>query len=182
MAASFSDDEEYTIPLKDKRVFGAGIKRKRVHFVPATHDGDEAVPTSTANRRALLGTRESAAERYLRIVLKGEEEKKKIDREREAEPQNLEPKALLASKGRGKIAEGSLHSINRTLSNIPSKVMTKAGAQHHLSESDHHPLTPSPTTATTNTEHAESEYEHSLASPDHSLDALNSSPPPMCPI
>lgn len=29
-------DDEYTIPLQDQRVFGAGIKRKRVHFIAST--------------------------------------------------------------------------------------------------------------------------------------------------
>ncbi|KAI9886252.1 MAG: hypothetical protein M1823_001923 [Watsoniomyces obsoletus] len=29
-----NEDDEYLIPLKDQRVFGAGLKRKRVHFVP----------------------------------------------------------------------------------------------------------------------------------------------------
>ncbi|KAH7054516.1 hypothetical protein B0J12DRAFT_570784 [Macrophomina phaseolina] len=33
---SDSDDETYTIPIKDQRYFGAGLKRKRVKFVPAS--------------------------------------------------------------------------------------------------------------------------------------------------
>ncbi|KAL1646937.1 hypothetical protein SLS58_003073 [Diplodia intermedia] len=33
---STSDDETYTIPIKDQRYFGAGLKRTRVKFVPAS--------------------------------------------------------------------------------------------------------------------------------------------------
>ncbi|KAF2461103.1 hypothetical protein BDY21DRAFT_334335 [Lineolata rhizophorae] len=57
-----SDDETYTIPLKDQRAFGAGIKRKRIAFVPASD------PTSAAGApRDIDGA--SVADRYLEIVL-----------------------------------------------------------------------------------------------------------------
>ncbi|KAH0536025.1 hypothetical protein FGG08_007074 [Glutinoglossum americanum] len=42
--ANNEDDDEYFIPLQDQRVFGAGLKRKRVHFVPATENGPQASP------------------------------------------------------------------------------------------------------------------------------------------
>ena len=57
------DGEEYIIPLQDQRVFGAGIKRKRVQFVPAATDSSQPAlpPTTTRN----------AGQRYLSIVLGG---------------------------------------------------------------------------------------------------------------
>ena len=54
-------DDEYYLPLVDQKVFGAGIKRKRIDFVPASridvplHQGVPAKP--------------SLADRYLSIVL-----------------------------------------------------------------------------------------------------------------
>ena len=57
------EDDEYEIPLRDQRYFGAGVKRKRLHFVPATSASTQ--PTSSPSKSAL-----SAADRYLSIVLK----------------------------------------------------------------------------------------------------------------
>lgn len=54
-------DDEYYVPLVDQRVFGAGIKRKRVAFVPA--ENDESPITSTAKQS-------NAGSRYLSIVMK----------------------------------------------------------------------------------------------------------------
>ncbi|KAI9686210.1 MAG: hypothetical protein M1822_003865 [Bathelium mastoideum] len=54
-----SDDEFYEIPLTDQRIFGAGLKRKRVKFVSSD--------TATSRSSARDGT--SAAERYLATVL-----------------------------------------------------------------------------------------------------------------
>jgi len=51
---AMSDDDTYEIPLQDQRVFGAGIKRKRVMFVPsaasssATHISSGASATSVS--------------------------------------------------------------------------------------------------------------------------------------
>ncbi|MCJ1249766.1 hypothetical protein MMC30_006992 [Trapelia coarctata] len=52
-------EEEYFVPLEDQRVFGAGIKRKRVNFVAATETGPAPPRASTTN---------GPAERYLSIV------------------------------------------------------------------------------------------------------------------
>ena len=54
------EEDEYFLPLQDQRVFGAGVKRKRVNFVPA-----EACPPSTPPPKVV-----AAADRYLSIVLK----------------------------------------------------------------------------------------------------------------
>ena len=57
-----ADDEEYCISLQDQRVFGAGIKRKRIQFVPA------ASTTSPLPAPQLPSTK-NAGQRYLSIVL-----------------------------------------------------------------------------------------------------------------
>lgn len=54
------NDEEYLVPLQDQRVFGAGVKRKRVPFVPARTD---APPISTSSPSSKIG------DRYLSVVL-----------------------------------------------------------------------------------------------------------------
>ena len=56
-------DEEYLIPLEDQRVFGAGIKRKRVAFIPAG-------TLSNAQPQHIETPSATVAERYLSIVLK----------------------------------------------------------------------------------------------------------------
>lgn len=64
---SHSDDEEYTIPLQDKRVFGAGIKRKRVPFVAAS---DTAASTTNTSAQS---SGPSASDFYLNLVLPKDE-------------------------------------------------------------------------------------------------------------
>lgn len=60
---SESDDEYYSVPLKDQRYFGAGIKRQRVHFVPSS-TSENTTPAGASTPSTL-----SASERYLQIVL-----------------------------------------------------------------------------------------------------------------
>ncbi len=55
-------DEEYTVELQDQRVFGAGIKRKRVQFIPASTDSPVSSPVRQNSSRA--------GDRYLSIVLR----------------------------------------------------------------------------------------------------------------
>lgn len=66
-------DDEYEIPLVDQRYFGAGIKRKRIHFVPPVQSSQQSEDSPA--QRGL-----SAADKYLAIVL-GQQTK----RTREAE-------------------------------------------------------------------------------------------------
>jgi len=54
-------DDDYFVPLVDQRVFGAGIKRKRVAFVPASNNVSSLPRT--------IGEARSAGDRYLSIVL-----------------------------------------------------------------------------------------------------------------
>jgi hypothetical protein len=58
------DDDEYEIPLRDQRYFGAGLKRKRVRFVASTEQ-----PLLSGSLQASSKTPSSAADRYLAIVL-----------------------------------------------------------------------------------------------------------------
>ena len=64
MAAPPANDEDYFLPLTDQRVFGAGIKRRRVHFVPS----GSLSSTTTTNDPPSEG--QTAADAYLSIVLK----------------------------------------------------------------------------------------------------------------
>lgn len=57
-----SDEDTYEIPLQDQRFFGAGIKRKRVKFVPST-SSSTIQPTSTSR------SAKSISDSYLRLVL-----------------------------------------------------------------------------------------------------------------
>jgi len=57
-----SDEDHYEIPLQDQRVFGAGIKRRRVRFVPSS--SDQSTPPVTGGRSA-----ESISNLYLSLVL-----------------------------------------------------------------------------------------------------------------
>ena len=61
MAAT--EEDEYEIPLRDQRYFGAGIKRKRIQFVPSTSNeaAVQSLPTTPS---------QSAADKYLSIVFK----------------------------------------------------------------------------------------------------------------
>jgi hypothetical protein len=57
-----SDDDTYEIPLQDQRVFGAGIKRQRVKFVPSSSSSSiTPAPGSTAAK--------SVSDLYLTLVL-----------------------------------------------------------------------------------------------------------------
>ena len=57
-----SDDDTYEVPLQDQRVFGAGIKRQRVTFVPSSSSSSIApIPSSTKAK--------SVGDLYLKLVL-----------------------------------------------------------------------------------------------------------------
>jgi hypothetical protein len=60
-----SDDDTYEIPLQDQRVFGAGIKRKRVKFVPSTSSSSITHSTTKAPARSI-------SDLYLSLVLPNE--------------------------------------------------------------------------------------------------------------
>jgi hypothetical protein len=64
MTATDDDDDEYEIPLRDQRYFGAGLKRKRVRFVASTEQAQHIASLPASSK-----TPSSAADRYLAIVL-----------------------------------------------------------------------------------------------------------------
>ncbi len=66
-----TEDNEYIIPLQDQRVFGAGVKRRGIAFVPAA-------PLETTLPADQTHT-SSAADRYLSIVLPKNEEQQRAD-------------------------------------------------------------------------------------------------------
>ncbi|KAI7972718.1 hypothetical protein EIK77_009181 [Talaromyces pinophilus] len=65
MAQPNYDDEDYFVPLEDQRVFGAGIKRKRVPFVRATDDLHTTTPSAPISNTPAR----SVADIYSSIVL-----------------------------------------------------------------------------------------------------------------
>jgi hypothetical protein len=68
------DDEDYYLPLEDQRVFGAGIKRKRVPFIQAgvtnldTTSNSVSAPATTSSSPA-PSHGPSIGDKYLSIVL-----------------------------------------------------------------------------------------------------------------
>ena len=70
-------NEEYFLPLEDQRVFGAGIKRKRIAFVPSS-----SLDSVTANATKAAST--SSHDIYLSII-----QRERIGNVHYAEPQNL---------------------------------------------------------------------------------------------
>lgn len=62
------DDEDYFLPLEDQRVFGAGIRRKRVPFVRSSEH--ELNTTTPARPSSTTPSGASIAGTYLSIVLK----------------------------------------------------------------------------------------------------------------
>jgi hypothetical protein len=64
-----SDEDTYEIPLQDQRVFGAGIKRKRVQFVPSSSK-PSTLPTPGTPAK-------SVSDFYLKLVLPGESKESK---------------------------------------------------------------------------------------------------------
>lgn len=61
------DDEDYYLPLQDQRVFGAGIRRKRVPFVRSS---EHELSTINPERPSSIPPGPSIADTYLSIVLK----------------------------------------------------------------------------------------------------------------
>jgi len=61
--ATFINDDEYEVPLRDQRYFGSGLKRKRVKFVPS-------VSTTESAQSARPAPSISVADRYRAAVLK----------------------------------------------------------------------------------------------------------------
>ncbi|RAK99397.1 putative G-patch domain protein [Aspergillus ibericus CBS 121593] len=64
------DEDEYILPLEDQRVFGAGIRRKRVPFVRSSeHELSTTTTTTRTSEGVPTSSGQSIADRYLSIVL-----------------------------------------------------------------------------------------------------------------
>ncbi|OJI89546.1 hypothetical protein ASPTUDRAFT_34530 [Aspergillus tubingensis CBS 134.48] len=67
------DEDEYFLPLQDQRVFGAGIRRKRVPFVRSSEQHQQHLSTtrvsSSEPATPSISTGQSIASKYLSIVL-----------------------------------------------------------------------------------------------------------------
>ena len=67
------DEDEYFLPLQDQRVFGAGIRRKRVPFVRSSEQHQQHLSTtrvsSSEPATPSTSTGQSIANKYLSIVL-----------------------------------------------------------------------------------------------------------------
>lgn len=63
------EDQDYFLPLEDQRVFGAGIRRKRVPFVRSSEHELNTTSTTTGLNTGQTAPGPSIADRYLSIVL-----------------------------------------------------------------------------------------------------------------
>lgn len=61
-----SDDDTYEVPLQDQRVFGAGIKRKRIKFVPSTEAAASHPPPPSQS------SAQTVSNFYMNLVLPGD--------------------------------------------------------------------------------------------------------------
>ncbi|OJJ37123.1 hypothetical protein ASPWEDRAFT_26535 [Aspergillus wentii DTO 134E9] len=82
-----NDDEDYFLPLEDQRVFGAGIRRKRVPFVRSSeHELNTTTPATTTALSSNSGV--SIANKYLSIVLPKKDQEEKQTEETHTTNQN----------------------------------------------------------------------------------------------
>ena len=70
----YADQDTYFMAAEDQRVFGAGIKRKRVPFVPA----------STTESSTIANPNPSVGDKYLSIVLKKQQSQQETVQDQEA--------------------------------------------------------------------------------------------------
>lgn len=80
MAQPTYDDEDYFVPLEDQRVFGAGIKRKRVPFVRASDDLQTTAPSAPISHTPAR----SVADIYSSIVLSKKHKKYRNNADKQA--------------------------------------------------------------------------------------------------
>lgn len=90
-------EDEYYVPLEDQRVFGAGIKRKRVAFIPA----------ESQSLHQLRGTTDTGAvgDRYLSIVLGKAQAQPQTDSDTPSSQKNAPTPSLLQSSAEEALCE-----------------------------------------------------------------------------
>lgn len=121
MTAYGEEHDTYEVPLVDKRMFGAGIKRKRVQFVCST-----SLPAKLpeANNNNVQQATQSPGERYLSIV-----QNRSQDPDRSASPSgHVQPQRRIPTPD--KVAAGALCSVCR----LP---ITQATTRPHASTIAH---------------------------------------------
>lgn len=92
MSRPWDDDEDdYVLPLEDQRVFGAGIKRKRVPFVRASAD------LQTTSTPELASSSASVADRYFSIVMSKKKRMEEAEESRQKE-KSKEDSILIINK------------------------------------------------------------------------------------
>ena len=83
---SHDHDEDYFLPLEDQRVFGAGIRRKRVPFVRSSeHELNTTSTTTSSSSSTGQAAGPSIADRYLSIVLPEAQQQQQQQQEEEEE-------------------------------------------------------------------------------------------------
>ncbi|KAH8696120.1 hypothetical protein BGW36DRAFT_380296 [Talaromyces proteolyticus] len=91
MSSPVYDDEDYVVPLEDQRVFGAGIKRKRVPFVRASDDLQTTFAKDTTEPSATV------ADKYFAIVMSKKRRKEEERLEKQRNDDNIITAEELAS-------------------------------------------------------------------------------------
>ncbi|TKA25190.1 hypothetical protein B0A50_05888 [Salinomyces thailandicus] len=130
MGSSFAvSEDEYEIPLRDQRYFGAGIKRKRIQFVPSAtiEPTTNSLPTTP---------RASAADRYLSVVL-GKPKHSKLSEERPASATPQDTTSEIQTCHFHRDASSQSDNESSTTCDVCKHPVAKAQAAHHESTLTH---------------------------------------------
>jgi len=129
-------EDEYEIPLQDQRIFGAGIKRKRVKFIPSSTPATNPLPSNAQ-------TSKSVGDIYLSLVLpKHKREQEPISNHKSASstddttPHTCDIcKLPLSSAEEDVVAAENVNSTTQTSRNRPHE----ASLAHQVCLSHSHP-------------------------------------------
>ncbi|CRG90616.1 hypothetical protein PISL3812_07660 [Talaromyces islandicus] len=131
------DEDDYVLPLEDQRVFGAGIKRKRVPFVRASGD---LQTTSTGQDAELSSSSASVADRYFSIVMS---KKKRMEEEAEGSRIKTQDSEEMINQNDSLPASSKQSAINNAEEGEPSHTKTQT-ASVNLCELCNLPLSEAP--------------------------------------
>lgn len=126
---AIEDEDDPIIPLREQRYFGAGLKRKRVQFVPSSASVLAANPATSNDTVSSVEPQESPAEKYLRIVFK-----KAAASSTPSTPSDHQT-SITADNGR-------IDSGSSPYSSKPSDSQD-AAARHEICATCHYPISPS---------------------------------------
>ncbi|RLL98631.1 hypothetical protein CFD26_104646 [Aspergillus turcosus] len=137
---SHNDDEDYFLPLEDQRVFGAGIRRKRVQFVRSSeHELNTTTSRTTTTTPQSTSSGLSPADKYLSIVLPKDQQPSKPAARNETASAPPSPSAVLAPVQRCEVCNLPLEDET---SGTDAKGLTRpheASLAHQLCLSHSHP-------------------------------------------